>query len=166
MSDSSVTIAAIVDNSVPAESLAVAAKPKQTRKRKADKENVDPLAEVKPKRTRAVAAPKEPKAPRVKKEKPVMRVLRVDDHDSKESFEIPAYFTCSSCKQPHSIAEHVKPLATSSKVFQTCQDCRDKGVEFYRRQLRLRVTPLDDVKEAEGDVAVAGACAELVEVDA
>lgn len=133
------------------------AKRARSRKVKDDsnKENVDPLAVVKPKRVRAVAAPKEPKppkVPRVKKEKPAMRVIHVDDHDAQETFDLPAQFTCSSCKKPHSIAEHVKPLPTSSKVYQTCQDCRDKGVEFYRRQKRIvPVTTNDDVQEAEGD---------------
>lgn len=119
-----------------------------------NKENVDPLAIVKPKRTRAVGVPKEPKAPkppkepRVKKEKPIPRVLDVDDHEGKETFTIPAEFACSSCKKPHSISEHLVALPTP-KVFQTCCDCRAKGVEFYRRQKRI-VSPLDVVQEAEG----------------
>lgn len=132
--------------------VAIVAPKKRSRSRK-PKENVDPLAVVKPKRTRAVAEPKPPKVPRVKKEKPVMRVIHVDDHESQETFDIPAQFTCSSCKKPHSIAEHVKPLPSSSKVYQTCQDCREKGVEFYRRQKRIVPVAVNDVKEAEGDGA-------------
>lgn len=149
------------------------AKPKRARSRKSDsnKENVDPLAVVKPKRTRAVT-PKEPKVPkvkvpRVKKQKPAMRVLNVADHEAKEAFEIPAQFACSSCKKPHSISEHVVALPTSSKVFQTCQDCRAKGIEFYRRQKRIAAVNVDTIAEAEGgvsDSAVTGVVAESVQV--
>lgn len=149
----------------------IVSKPKRARSRKvkvannSNKENVDPLAIAKPKRTRAVAEPKPVKEPRVKKQKPAMRVLHVDDHETQEAFDIPAHFTCSSCKKPHSIAEHVKPLPSSSKVYQTCQDCRDKGVEFYRRQKRVVDVHAVHATEAEGsaDVAPGNDSAELAE---
>lgn len=81
------------------------------------------LEEVKPKRTRADNTPTP------------MRRLQVTDDDTKEQFDIPATFLCSSCHQSHSIAEHLEVLPCSSKVYQTCLGCREKGVVFYRRHV-------------------------------
>lgn len=146
----------------------VVSKPKRVRSRKSksddesNKENVDPLAVVKPKRVRAVPEPIN--KPRVKKVKPDMRVIHVDDHETQETFDLPAQFTCSSCKKSHSISEHVIPLAKSSKVFQTCQDCRGKGVEFYRRQ--KRIVNVVSQTEVGDNGAVAGIVTDGIQVEA
>jgi hypothetical protein len=106
--------------------VALPVKAKRFRKLKAA---ADPLAVVVPKAKRV----------RQVKAKPVMRSLVVNDDDSNETFDIPATFVCSSCRQSHSIAEHLQALTDASKIYQTCQTCREKGIKFYRRQKILPV---------------------------
>jgi hypothetical protein len=154
--DEAVIIRISTMSSSESELVVVKAAKKRTRKLATIPED-KVLRAVKPKRTRAVAPVPEP-----------IRTIEVHDHDQKETFDIPATFSCSSCHVSHSIAEHLEIAGSTSKIYQTCRDCRDKGVQFYRRHLvKAGVTAVDSNGDAGQDsAAVRGEVCNTTSVEA